>query len=51
MSNCPPNLYMPRAENLKVMKKERADPEQPGPPTLLTEYKKGEEIFHELWFK
>ena len=49
LSNAPPNLFMPKAENLITMKKERENPDKAAAPIMLTE--PGIENQHELWFK
>ena len=36
LSNAPPNLFMPKAENLITMKKERENPDEAAPPIMLT---------------
>jgi len=46
LGNAPPNTYMPKAENLKSMKKERVNPDKPGIPIRL-ENDNGIEI----WYK
>ena len=51
MGNAPPNLFMPKAENLVNMKKPRADPEKAADPVLLTKDDHAGLKNHELWFK
>ena len=51
LGNAPPNLFMPKAENLVNMKKPRADPEKAADPVLLTKGDYPTLKNHELWFK
>ena len=48
LGNAPPNLFMPKAENLVNMKKQRADKEKPGIPKRMPQQN---DSSHELWFK